>query len=67
VQALITFKLEREGFTVICEQDGEAGLAAAVARRPGVILLDWFMPRLSGVETCRGIRDTAVRRGRRLA
>jgi two-component system, OmpR family, phosphate regulon response regulator PhoB len=59
VQALITFKLERAGFTVLQEADGEAGLAAAITHRPDVILLDWFMPRLSGVDTCRAIRRTA--------
>jgi DNA-binding response OmpR family regulator len=45
VQALIAVKLQHEGFTVIQEGDGEAGLAAAIEYRPDVILLDRSMPR----------------------
>ena len=57
VQTLIAFKLEQAGFGVLRADDGEAGLAAAIEHRPDVILLDWLMPRLSGVETCRAIRE----------
>ncbi|HEY5188011.1 MAG TPA: response regulator [Solirubrobacteraceae bacterium] len=52
----IAFKLERAGFEVRQAADGEAALAAAAEQRPDIVLLDWMMPRLSGVEICRALR-----------
>jgi two-component system phosphate regulon response regulator PhoB len=60
VRSVIAFKLQRAGFTVYEEADGEAGLAAAAQERPDVVLLDWMMPRMSGVEVCRAMRDNAT-------
>jgi DNA-binding response OmpR family regulator len=59
IRSVIAFKLERAGFTVFEEVDGEAGLAAAAQEHPDLVLLDWMMPRLSGVEVCRALRDDA--------
>jgi DNA-binding response OmpR family regulator len=59
IRGVIAFKLGRAGFTVFEEADGEAGLAAAIEQRPDLVLLDWMMPRLSGVEVCRAMRDDA--------
>ncbi len=59
IPSVIAFKLERAGYTVYEEADGEAGLAAATEERPDLVLLDWMMPRLTGVEVCRAIRDDA--------
>jgi DNA-binding response OmpR family regulator len=42
-----------EGWRVATAPDGEAGLAAARAQQPSVILLDVMMPRLNGFQTCR--------------
>jgi DNA-binding response OmpR family regulator len=60
VRSVIAFKLQHAGFTVYEEADGEAGLAAAAQERPDVVLLDWMMPRMSGVEVCRAMRDNAT-------
>ena len=49
--------LERVGFDVHLESEGEAGLKGAIDLRPDVVLLDWMMPRMSGVEVCRSIRE----------
>ena len=57
IRELVTWKLEAAGFTVHGEPDGEAGLAAALEVRPDLVLLDWMMPRLSGLEVCRALRD----------
>jgi two-component system phosphate regulon response regulator PhoB len=59
IRSVIAFKLQRAGYTVYEEADGEAGLAAATEEHPDLVLLDWMMPRLSGVEVCRAIRDDA--------
>jgi DNA-binding response OmpR family regulator len=44
IRGVIAFKLERAGYTVFEEADGEAGLAAAIEERPDLVLLDWMMP-----------------------
>ena len=44
------------GFTVREAEDGESGLAAAAELQPAVILVDYEMPGITGVETCRRLR-----------
>ena len=56
ISSLIAFKLGRLGAQVTVEADGEAGLAAARELRPDLVLLDWMMPRMNGLEVCRLIR-----------
>lgn len=53
---LAAFKLTRQGHEVHTEGDGEAGLAAARQLHPDLILLDWMMPRLTGIEVCLALR-----------
>lgn len=55
---LIAYKLNQMGHQVLIEHDGEGGLAAAVAELPALALLDWMMPRLTGLEVCMALRDT---------
>jgi DNA-binding response OmpR family regulator len=49
--------LEREGISVECVGDGEAGLAVIAASRPALVFLDAMMPGLDGYDVCRRIRD----------
>ena len=60
IRELLTLKFRNAGFEVEAAQDGEAGLAAAFACPPDIVLLDWMMPRLSGPETCRSLRAAAA-------
>lgn len=53
---LIRYNLEQEGYQVVSEMDGEEGLLSAQATPPDLILLDWMLPNLSGIEICRRIR-----------
>ncbi|MCL4159037.1 UNVERIFIED_CONTAM: hypothetical protein GTU68_002570 [Idotea baltica] len=53
---LIKYNLEQEGFEVVVEMDGENGLITAMEDQPDLILLDWMLPNLSGIEICRRIR-----------
>lgn len=53
---LIRFNLEQEGYLVSVEMDGEEGLMNAQGNSPDLILLDWMLPNLSGIEICRRIR-----------
>lgn len=56
VRELIEFKLSGAGHEVLLEGDGEAGLARAKAERPDLIILDWMMPKLTGLQVCEAIR-----------
>jgi two-component system phosphate regulon response regulator PhoB len=60
---LLRYNLEREGFTISEASDGEEALLRAAEDRPDMILLDWMLPLLSGIEVCRRLRrlpDTAT-------
>jgi DNA-binding response OmpR family regulator len=49
--------LGAEGFDVESASDGEAGLAAArAAPGPDLVVLDWTLPKLSGIDVCRTLR-----------
>lgn len=53
---LIRYNLTKADFIVHCESDGEEGLYASEEISPDLILLDWMLPNLSGIEICRRIR-----------
>ena len=57
VADLVAFRLGRMGLRVSVEADGEAGLAAARELRPDLVVLDWMMPRMNGLEVCRALRE----------
>ena len=54
---LLTLSLEPSGFRVLTASDGETALRLARAERPALLLLDWQMPGLSGVEVTRALRN----------
>ncbi|RMF07527.1 MAG: phosphate regulon transcriptional regulatory protein PhoB [Alphaproteobacteria bacterium] len=53
---LVRYNLEHEGFDVACSADGEEGWLMAQETPPDLILLDWMLPNLSGIEICRRLR-----------
>ena len=53
---LIRYNLEKEGFRVTAANDGEEGLALLAEDRPDLLVLDWMLPHVSGIEICRQIR-----------
>ena len=55
--ALVAFKLTRAGFEVVAESDGQGALMTALSVRPDVAVIDFSMPKLSGSELCRELRD----------
>jgi DNA-binding response OmpR family regulator len=48
--------LERDGFAVVVESDGVAGLRRALEAGPALVLLDWMLPGLSGLEVLGRLR-----------
>ena len=53
---LVTFRLERSGYTVIQAHDGEEALQLALERKPDLAVLDVMMPKLDGFELTRRLR-----------
>jgi two-component system, OmpR family, phosphate regulon response regulator PhoB len=53
---LLRYNLEREGYRVLEAQDGEEALLVANEQKPDLVLLDWMLPVMSGIEVCRQIR-----------
>jgi DNA-binding response OmpR family regulator len=53
---LVRFKLSRAGHRLLTASDGEAALALARAEAPDVVVLDWMMPKLNGLEVCDAMR-----------
>jgi two-component system phosphate regulon response regulator PhoB len=53
---LLRYNLEKEGYEVSSALDGDEALMLIGERRPDLVLLDWMLPKLSGIEVCRQIR-----------
>ena len=53
---LLRYNLEGAGFEVADAPDGEEALISIAERKPDLILLDWMLPLVSGLEICRQIR-----------
>ena len=53
---LLSYNLEKAGFQIHIARDGEEALLAVEERKPDLILLDWMLPYVSGIEICRRIR-----------
>ncbi len=59
---LLRYNLTKQGFDVRIAMDGDEGVEAAREDPPDLILLDWMLPNLSGIEVCRQLRrDRATR------
>ena len=54
--ALLDYNLGREGFAVRVAGDGDEAMTAIEEEQPDLVLLDWMLPGLSGIEICRRIR-----------
>jgi len=73
IRALIIWKLGQAGYATLAEADGEAGLVAACgagvdsteaeAPRPDLVLLDWTMPKMSGIDVCLAMRANPATAG----
>ena len=56
IVTLLRYNLEAANYQTLIARDGEEGILLAKEHLPNLILLDWMMPMLSGVEACRLLR-----------
>ncbi|WP_448191744.1 phosphate regulon transcriptional regulator PhoB [Azospirillum sp. sgz301742] len=56
IVTLLKYNLEKEGFRVVAASDGEEALLLAGEQTPHIVLLDWMLPLMSGLEVCRQLR-----------
>ena len=53
---LLKFNFNKEGYKIDTATDGETALEKILHKPPDIIILDWMLPELSGIELCRRIR-----------
>ena len=59
---LLHYNLEKEGYRVSLAADGEEALTQIDEQLPDLIVLDWMLPKVSGIEVCRRLRGRAETR-----
>jgi two-component system phosphate regulon response regulator PhoB len=59
---LLHYNLDKEGYQVAVAGDGEEALTMASERAPDLVILDWMLPKVSGIEVCRRLRGRAETR-----
>jgi two-component system, OmpR family, phosphate regulon response regulator PhoB len=53
---MLRYNFEKEGYNVTESSNGEEAITIAEEIRPDVVILDWMLPRMSGIEVCRQLR-----------
>lgn len=56
IVTLLRYNLEREGFRVYSTGDGEEAVTMVKEVRPDIIVLDWMLPSMSGIDICKQLR-----------
>jgi DNA-binding response OmpR family regulator len=56
LRILVHATIEDSGYAILEAADGKAALALALHYRPDLLVLDWMMPRLSGLDVLRAVR-----------
>jgi len=52
ILAMVQFRLARSGFEVVVARDGEEALRLAREQHPDLAVLDWMMPKATGLRCC---------------
>ena len=60
--SLLQYNLDKEGYRVTIATDGEEALMQIDEQLPDLVVLDWMLPKVSGVEVCRRLRARAETR-----
>ncbi|MFD1342534.1 phosphate regulon transcriptional regulator PhoB [Litorisediminicola beolgyonensis] len=61
-RAVLTYNLEAEGFRVAAAENGEEALLMVEEENPDIVVLDWMLPEVSGIEVCRRLKTRAETR-----
>ncbi len=56
LMTLLRYNIEKEGYRAVEAQDGEEALLLAAEDTPDLVVLDWMLPKVSGIEVCRRLR-----------
>jgi DNA-binding response OmpR family regulator len=59
ILTLVQLRLSRSGYEVVVARDGEEALRLTREKHPDLAVLDWMMPKASGVEVLRALRADA--------
>ena len=62
LSTLLSYNLEKEGYDVGVATDGDEALVMVKERAPDLLVCDWMMPKVSGIEVCRRLRQQASTR-----
>ena len=54
---LMSFNLEKAGFTILKAHNGEEVIELVEEYNPDLVILDWMMPKMSGIDVCRTLRS----------
>ena len=56
IATMLRYNLEKQGYRVAEATDGQEALTRIQEQQPDIVLLDWMLPLMSGIEVCRQIR-----------
>ena len=54
---ILEYNFKKEGYAVDTASDGETALDKIIFKAPDLVILDWMLPKLSGIEICRKVRS----------
>ena len=54
---ILEYNFKKEGYVVDTASDGEIALDKIIFKAPDLIILDWMLPKLSGIDLCRKVRS----------
>ncbi len=60
IREFVQYNLVKDGYDVVCAENGREALQRAVEFRPHLILLDMMMPEMDGREACRALRANSI-------
>lgn len=60
---VLSYNLSSEGFDVLAAEDGDEAMLLVKEEVPDIIVLDWMLPGISGIEICRRLKSRPETRG----
>ncbi len=54
---ILSFNLEKVGYDVVVAMDGKSGLEKILSENPDLVLLDWMLPEMDGIDVCKQARS----------